>query len=318
MIIEGQNLEDVVVQFEKINTLEFLPTDRLTKVFTVTDEKVFAKNYYGNLETYDIHNGKKISTFYFKDSELKDIANDGVFLYLAMEKDFDLKDDDTLLTNLSNRDFKSELIGTSHRIRGKTNQNGIMNSVIAIPLKSIDYPSIVYNTSMFIEENKRFLIKGEINSLNMWSYDKYIQVFCSILKKDSINYDNLFLLKEGNIYKPSEKELELLKQETIKNRKIPESIVINSVGTKIHAAIEIDNEGDDMFMLKSHCENLNIVFKKCYPLEDHFILGLINKQNKIHVLYDQVRKNGKSGVSVINSPNQLISYKIGLKRLMDL
>ena len=51
MIIEGQNLEDVVVQFEKINTLEFLPTDRLTKVFTVTDEKVFAKNYYGNLET---------------------------------------------------------------------------------------------------------------------------------------------------------------------------------------------------------------------------------------------------------------------------
>lgn len=314
------NLEHTVIELEKIGNISFPPTDRLSGKFIIVNNHIFVINYYGHLGMYHLETGYKNSEFHFKFNEVENIATDGKFLYLKLQGSFEVKNDDVLLAKVKENDKMSDGIGEiisfidlplkelPEEIYGKeisvfnkkSEELGIASRIVSVDLEKLKFPSIVYWPDGFTDENTRFLVHRDMglnvfltsqNGFIIGSYrpDADIGGFC----------DNFFL-KNGKLYEPSEAELK-------------ENITYSKL--RVYTS-SVDPYGFNIFINTSHAEkNLRMIFKNEKPSTRKYILGLFHQDDKIYILYDQITGEGH-GITPVYHPNELITYKAKLRRLI--
>jgi len=319
---EELDLENTVVELEKINQIIFPPTDKLSADFLVVDNILFANNYYGNLEVYNLNSGSKISELHFRPIELRNIATDGNYLYLNIKKDFELRKSDILLAKLPKDahefdfiEFVGKPLNEIKEINweGKSNQQGIESKIVSFPLNAVYYDSIVYSPDMLTDEYTRFLVHQDMGiNIYLTSNNGYITINYRSGFDDIPQTSSIFL-KNGELYDLKKDELEKIEKEQDSKRKTPKEVRIIDLSNELHASYDTTYWED--LEEKGDCTTLNIIYKKGHPPKQHNILKLIHNDDLIHVLYDQVSHSPKAGIININSPSILETYKVSLREL---
>lgn len=326
------NLEGIVVELEATNRIQLPKHDNLEGEFLVTDNLFIAKNYYGPIGVYSLNTGEKIVDLPFDMCDVGrdySFATDGRFLYVKVQKDFEIKDEDIILARLpkkSNQFSITEFSGSSvgelrntENIPKQSKEAGINKRVVSIPLDSISHPAYIWDTESFLSTRKCFLITEEMGSNQFLHSEKGYVV---LHYKSDPSYEGLcdssLFIKEGELCMPKDKEIKNMRESSFQDGKIPTSIKIEKSNTHPSGILASNNVFYENYPQADYEENykrfpMNIIFKNTTGPPRNFI-NLVHSDDKLYIL-TRIEDNKENGISYITSPNVLITYQIRLHKL---
>lgn len=162
--IPDLNPEEVVVQLELKKSLQIEPQTRPSGKFLVAGDKLFLGNYYGPIEVYNLSTERKVSTMHFNSGAIKEMANDGRFIYLHQRGEFEFDGDNYILARVDQESGDVKIYDKPLKsfndlpLRGKSGDStGIHGRIISIPLSTFISDSIVWNPSLLAKEGPCFL-----------------------------------------------------------------------------------------------------------------------------------------------------------------
>ncbi|MBI2583631.1 MAG: hypothetical protein HYW25_03110 [Candidatus Aenigmarchaeota archaeon] len=321
------NPQKTVVELAETRIVELPPTDRLDGAFMVLGDRLFAKNYYGNLGVYDLRDGKKVSDFHFRPGELSSMASDGERLCLCLnsKNDFELRDSDVLLAR--QRDDPDDEIthfvgkpvgelypGRYNRVEAK--DRGIAGVIISLPLSSATVPGIVWDPMLAGSESTRFLIHGDMSMVGIYSWSGYVWVAYNYHMGEG-GCGARMALKGDEVY-------DMPPVIEPPKRKLPEGLEISARGYGPHPGVEasfVDIESDpEQYSAIEDPEKeepevmLNVVYRGQRPVANG-ILGSHHDDDAFHILYNSEAVD-YTGISKIYRPHRLVTYTVALRMLV--
>ncbi len=331
-----EELENTIVQLSLENSFKFPITSRVIDKFLVErDRFLFAVDYYGELEVYNIKTGEKISRFIFNkplhEGSIERMASDGSHIYLQIKGGaFNPNKNDVLLAKIKNEEDREhgycefigekiinlsggDYISTYHPAK----EGGIIGRIDSFSIDEFlsSRVSLVWSPDSFGERNPRFLIHKDMNSLNeLASENGYVYGIYNYNSGDPFAGGS-FKLKNGQLFsgeispsgEPFEKSL----------FKSPLTIHIQPRVPKIYAGVEIYKLEDEFEEREGEYFPFEVIFRNGKLEECN--ARIVNSQFQnglLHILREQQTYKQLEGSWNVSHPATLNSYKVEIKKLI--
>ncbi|MBI2105504.1 hypothetical protein HYT56_01550 [Candidatus Woesearchaeota archaeon] len=321
-----EDLENKVIVLQHDGSFELPETYRATDKFIVVNDTFFAYDFYGDVNVFNLRNGRQISLMKFNFDSLKSMATDGDHVYFHTEKDWEtIEDKDILIARCDPElrgvegvtcDFVGKSVRELNRENGKNaeyihndpKENKYINGMIfSIPFNSIVTSSLIYSPVRFSENfGPRFLIHSDMSMPRIISRNGYVDVGYNY-HFGGMGCDTSFRLKNSKIEN-------IIQADLTENRDLELHFRwTNHIGIVAYTPIYNENAMYSDERITDHF--LPVVFKGRNIGNYERILKMQHSLDDLHIFYEDCTSSNARGAFRVIDPARLESYKISVKDL---